>query len=92
MNRISCFILFVPILLSTVALQTVTAQKKPSGSKASAADKLVALKVTGTTRYTDREILAASGLQMGQNAATGVYFVRAGSGSSRTTLKVGIIR
>ena len=73
MNRISCFILFVPILLSTVALQTVTAQKKPSGSKASAADKLVALKVTGTTRYTDREILAASGLQMGQNAAEGDF-------------------
>ena len=73
MNRISCFILCVPILLSTVALQTVTAQKKPSGSKASAADKLVALKVTGTTRYTDREILAASGLQMGQNAAEGDF-------------------
>jgi len=35
--------------------------------------KLIALKVTGTARYTDKEILAASGLQMGQNAADGDF-------------------
>ena len=37
------------------------------------ADKLIALKVTGTGRYTDKEILAASGLQIGQNAADGDF-------------------
>lgn len=31
--------------------------------------KLIALKVSGTTTYTDGEILAASGLQLGQDAA-----------------------
>src|SRR5208337_5025032 len=50
------------------------AQKQPASSKAAAtANKLVALKVTGTTRYTDKEILAASGLQLGQNAADGDF-------------------
>jgi outer membrane protein assembly factor BamA len=38
-----------------------------------AAPKLAALKVTGTTRYTDKEILAASGLQIGQFAADGDF-------------------
>ena len=48
--------------------------KQPASSKAAAtANKLVALKVTGTTRYTDKEILAASGLQLGQNAADGDF-------------------
>ena len=74
MNRISCFILFLPILLSTVAVQMVKAQKKSISSKASSvADKLIALKATGTARYTDKEILAASGLQMGQSAADGDF-------------------
>jgi outer membrane protein insertion porin family len=51
------------------------AQKQSVGSKASsvAAYKLIALKVTGTARYTDKEILAASGLQLGQNAADGDF-------------------
>jgi len=46
-----------------------------SGQKQSslAAPKLAALKATGTTRYTDREILAASGLQIGQLAADGDF-------------------
>jgi Surface antigen variable number repeat len=35
--------------------------------------KLLALKATGTTRYTDKEILAASGLQIGQSAADGDF-------------------
>ncbi len=51
------------------------AQKQSVVSKASSVDayKLVALKVTGTTRYTDKEILAASGLQLGQNAGDGDF-------------------
>jgi len=35
--------------------------------------KLVAVKVTGTARYSDKEIIAASGLQIGQNAAEGDF-------------------
>src|SRR5208282_5232031 len=51
------------------------AAQKPSTSKASSfsASNMFALKVTGTTRYTDKEILAASGLQLGQNAADGDF-------------------
>jgi outer membrane protein assembly factor BamA len=54
-------------LLSLVSLSA--AQKQSS----LAAPKLTALKVTGTTRYTDKEILAASGLQIGQLAADGDF-------------------
>ena len=62
-------VLFLSLLVSAAAAQ------KPSTSKASSvsAYKLIALKVTGTTRYTDKEILAASGLQLGQNAADGDF-------------------
>lgn len=38
-----------------------------------AVPRLTAVKVTGTTRYTDKEILAASGLQIGQPAADGDF-------------------
>ena len=70
MNRVVFFILFPSLLFSPTA-----AQKRSTSSKASAvaASKLVALKVTGTARYTDKEILAASGLQIGQNAADGDF-------------------
>src|SRR6202163_1515651 len=68
MTRVAGF-LFV-LLLSAAA-----AQKQPARSKGSAvaANKLTALKVTGTARYNDKEILAASGLQIGQNAADGDF-------------------
>src|SRR6266853_3152648 len=68
MSRVTGF-LFV-LLLSTAA-----AQKQPVRAKVSAfaANKLTALKVTGTARYTYKEILAASGLQIGQNAADGDF-------------------
>jgi outer membrane protein assembly factor BamA len=68
MTRVAGFILF--LLLSAAA-----AQKQPARGKVSAvaANKLVALKVTGTARYSDKEILAASGLQIGQNAADGDF-------------------
>ncbi len=54
---------------------TVAAQKQPSNAKTApvAASKLTALKVIGSTRYTDKEILAAAGLQLGQNAADGDF-------------------
>jgi outer membrane protein insertion porin family len=69
MKRVRCFALFLSVLASGA-----TAQKQPA-SKASSvsAYKLIALKATGTTRYTDKEILAASGLQIGQNVADGDF-------------------
>ena len=68
MTRVAAFILY--LLVSPAA-----AQKQPAHGKVPAVDanKLVALKVTGTARYTDKEILAASGLQIGQNAADGDF-------------------
>jgi len=70
MNRVMRFVLCLSLLLSAAA-----AQKQSTSGKASSAGpfKLIALKVTGTARYTDKEILAASGLQMGQNAADGDF-------------------
>jgi outer membrane protein assembly factor BamA len=63
------------ILCLGLLLPVSTAQKQAVGSKASSvsAYKLIAFKVTGTDRYTDKEMLAASGLQMGQNAADGDF-------------------
>ena len=70
MNRAARFVLLLSLLLPVAA-----AQKQSAGGKASsvAAYKLIALKVTGTARYTDQEILAASGLQIGQNVADGDF-------------------
>ncbi|HMD15686.1 MAG TPA: POTRA domain-containing protein [Terriglobales bacterium] len=69
MSRVTRFALFLCLLVSAAAAQ------KSSTSKASSvsAYKLIALKATGTARYTDKEILAASGLQLGQNAADGDF-------------------
>jgi outer membrane protein assembly factor BamA len=70
MNRPASFVLIF-LLLSLAAAQ------KPSTARGRAAPatptRLIALKVTGTTRYTDKEILAASGLQLGQDAADGDF-------------------
>jgi outer membrane protein assembly factor BamA len=69
MKRIALFSLCVSLLLSLAA-----AQKRPAGSKpALTPERLIALKATGTARYTDKEILAASGLQIGQKAAEGDF-------------------
>ena len=70
MNRAARF-----LLCSTLLLSAAAAQKQPTRGKVSAvtANKLTALKVTGTARYTAKEILAASGLQIGQNAADGDF-------------------
>ena len=69
------------LLASITAGQTApssgkaSAQKSPGNSKASstAANKLVAIKVTGTERYTEQVILPASGLQLGQNVSEGDF-------------------
>lgn len=49
--------------------------KRPAASKASSvtAYKLTGIKVTGTERYNDQEILAASGLSLGQNVGEGDF-------------------
>src|SRR6267378_6092624 len=70
MNRAACFVLCSCLFLSPAAAQKPPARGK---SSAAAANKLTALKVTGTTRYNDKEILAASGLQIGQDAADGDF-------------------
>jgi outer membrane protein assembly factor BamA len=70
MSRIAPFSLCLFLLLWPAA-----AQKQPTRSKSASANpnQLIALKVTGTTHYSDKEILAASGLQIGQNAADGDF-------------------
>ena len=52
-----------------------SAQKSPANSRASSLEayKLIAIKVTGTARYTEKEILPASGLQLGQSAGEGDF-------------------
>ena len=55
------------LLLSPLA----SAQRRslPAKTDASTSHKLLSVKATGSTRYTDKEILAASGLRLGQIAA-----------------------
>jgi len=50
-------------------------QKTANTGKTSAvsSNKLVAIKITGTERYTEKEILAASGLELGQTAGDGDF-------------------
>jgi outer membrane protein assembly factor BamA len=69
MSRVMGVVLFLALFASVATAQKQSASKASSVS----AYKLIALKATGTTRYTDKEILAASGLQLGQNAADGDF-------------------
>ncbi len=66
MNRALTFFLCLSVLASPAAAQKHAASAKTS---LPAPDKLLALKAIGTKRYTDKEILGASGLRIGQNAA-----------------------
>jgi len=63
------------LLWLLLLVATAAAQKKIPNSKAAPLEttKLVAVKVVGTERYSDKEILAASGLQIGQPAADGDF-------------------
>ena len=70
MSRVMRLVLCLSLFLSAAAGQKQTTS---AGQASAAAYKLIGLKVTGTARYTDTEILAASGLQMGQNAADGDF-------------------
>ncbi|MGO8986030.1 MAG: POTRA domain-containing protein [Terriglobales bacterium] len=61
-------------LLSCLPLPLGVAQQHPNKfSSATTPHKLIALKAIGTTRYTDKEILGATGLQFGQDAADGDF-------------------
>jgi len=65
----------VAFLLSfSLLLPLAGAQKRPPTKRApTGPEKLISLKVTGTTRYSDKEILGASGLRIGQDAAEGDF-------------------
>ena len=69
-NRVTVSILSFSLLVSSGVAQKPATSGKTAPVTAS---KLIALKVTGTTRYTDKEILAASGLELGQSAADGDF-------------------
>jgi len=62
-------------LCGCLLLPGAAAQKHTSGSKTSpvSAFKLIAFKVTGTARYSDKEILVASGLQLAQRSSDGDF-------------------
>jgi outer membrane protein insertion porin family len=62
--------LSVPLcLLLPVLLQAQTTRKSPQKSVPPSASKLISVKVTGTKRYTPEQVIAATGLQLGQAVA-----------------------
>src|SRR5271155_4161036 len=69
MNSVAHVFLAASLLISSVTAQNQSNRAKTS----STAHKLVALKITGTTNVTDKEILAATGLQIGRNASDGDF-------------------
>ena len=63
---------FIPIL--ALLLAVAPAQKQSARKTAPvAAAKLISVKVKGSTRYTDKEVAAGGGLQIGQPAADGDF-------------------
>jgi len=66
---------FATAILCLILTSFVAAQSRSAASKtnSAASHKLISVKASGTTRYTDKEILAASGLELGQNAADGDF-------------------
>jgi len=80
-KKLNFIFVILTVWLSLAAAQTTarrgrgSPQESPGKSKASstASYKLVGLKVTGTERYTEKEILPASGLQLGQSVSEGDF-------------------
>lgn len=68
-------LLVLAAILYFVLSSNGAAQKRAPDAKASVATphQLRSLKVSGTTLYTDKEILAASGLRLGQDVAEGDF-------------------
>ncbi len=69
MNRAVCCYCFLFLIVPAVAAQT----RSSTTSSSLETYKLTSLRVTGTARYVDREILAASGLQIGQDTTDGDF-------------------
>ena len=71
MNKLLVSAAMLCVTLSSLS----TAQKRTPSAKPAAPTphQLRALKVSGGTRYTDKEILAASGLRLGQDVAEGDF-------------------
>ena len=58
---------------SAVSVQNALRSSGNSKGSPATAYKLIEIKVTGTKRYTDKEILSASGLELGQRAGEGDF-------------------
>jgi outer membrane protein assembly factor BamA len=63
------------LMLATIAPAQKRASSNASKAPASGAtpNKLISVKVTGNTRYTDKEILGVTGLKLGQDAGDGEF-------------------
>ena len=79
-EKVNLIFVVVTLLVSIAAAQPKASSRKPrtqtpANRKASsaAAYKLIAMKVTGTQRYTEKEILPASGLQLGESVGEGDF-------------------
>lgn len=78
-KELNFIFVFLTLLVSLAAAQTTAnsrktaTQKSPGKASSTSAYKLIAIKVTGTERYTEKEILPASGLQLGQSAGEGDF-------------------
>jgi outer membrane protein insertion porin family len=57
--------IFLPFLMACASLLSAQTHK-PSKPASSSASKLVSIRVTGSTRYTSAQLIAATGLQIGQ--------------------------
>ena len=71
--KFSLVLRLVLVLTLMVSAAAAQAQAVPHKSPLVNSDRLISLKVTGTKRYTDKEILAACGLQIRQLAAEGDF-------------------
>ena len=58
----------LPLLLACASLLSAQT-RKPSKPVSASASKLISIKVTGSKRYTQDDIIAATGLQIGQNVS-----------------------
>ena len=70
MKRLNSLIASVLVVCSAAVAQKPA---RSAGITDTSGYKLAAVKVTGTSRYSDKEIIAACGLQIGQNAADGDF-------------------
>lgn len=76
MNKNVVFILLVLLVVSSGVSQASSGPQRHSSttkSVPSTASRLIAVKITGTQQYSEKEILAASGLELGQNASEGDF-------------------